>query len=57
MCVNCYHDKGNGCECTDERMTEEDIEKIEPYEYHDEKCPFFLIYWAKERNPYEADRC
>ena len=57
MCTNCYWDKSNGCECTDERMTEEDIEKIESYEYEGENCPLFLPFWAKERNHYEADRC
>ena len=55
MCTNCYWDKSNGCECT-EPMSEEDVEKIESYEYEGENCPFFLPFWAKEKH-HEADRC
>ena len=55
MCLNCYWDKGNGCECTDENMTEEDVEKIEKYEYHSTNCPFFSHVPVKiERNDYDV---
>ena len=49
MCRNCINDKGNGCECVDEDMTEEDIKKIESYEYNEDNCPFYCPYWAKKR--------
>ena len=57
MCAWCYWGRWEECNCTDEDMTEEDISKIESGEYYGEKCPFYLVGWAKERNPYKADRC
>lgn len=36
-------------ECTNEEITDEEYEKVEK----GEECPYFVPYWAEERNPYE----
>lgn len=45
----------NGCYfCRDEcikGLSEEEMEEAEQMQ----ECPYFLDYWARERNPYESD--
>lgn len=48
MCAGCKYCQFE--ECTYE-MTEEEAEEIE----NENDCPFYVPYWAKEKNPYVED--
>ena len=45
MCEYCYYNRW--AECTKD-MSEEEYEKA----VEEDNCPYFLVYWAKEKDPY-----